>query len=44
MQVDYPLPNKWKMKKQNSQDKDKEAFVAQNNDDDDELSRGYQSK
>jgi hypothetical protein len=42
LQVDYPLPNKWKMKKENSQDKDKEAFVAQNSDDDDEISRGDQ--
>ena len=42
LQVDYLLPNKWKMQKENSQDKDKEALVAQNNDDDDELSRGDQ--
>jgi hypothetical protein len=42
MQVDYPLPNKWKMQKENSQNKDKEAFGAQNNDDDDEPSIGDQ--
>jgi hypothetical protein len=44
MQVDYPLPNKWKMKKYNSQNKDKEASSAQNNDDDDEPSIGHQGE
>jgi hypothetical protein len=38
LQIDYPLPNKWKMQKENSQKEDKEAFVAQNSDDDDESS------
>jgi hypothetical protein len=42
MQVDYPLPNKWKMKKENSQNKDKKAYGAQNSDDDDEPSIGDQ--
>jgi hypothetical protein len=41
LQINYPLPNKWKMQKENSKKKDKEAFVAQNNDDD-ELSIGDQ--
>jgi hypothetical protein len=38
LQINYPFPNKWKMKKENSKEKDKEAYVGQNNDDDDELS------
>jgi hypothetical protein len=38
IQVDYPLPNKWKIKRENSQNKDKEASGAQNSDDDDESS------
>ena len=38
IQVDYPLPNKWKIKKENSQNKDKEAFGAQNSDNNDESS------
>jgi hypothetical protein len=36
MKVDYPLPNKWKMLKEKSQNKDKEASGAQNSDDDDD--------
>ena len=44
MQVDYPLPNKWKIKKENSQNKDKESSSAQNCDDDDESSIVYQPK
>ena len=44
IQVDYQLPNKWKMQKENSQNKDKEASGAQNNDDDDEPSIGDQPK
>ena len=38
MQVDYPLPNKWKMKKENSQNKYKEASGSHNSDVDDEYS------
>jgi hypothetical protein len=38
IQVDYPLPNKWKIKKENFQNKDKEAFGAQNSDNNDESS------
>ena len=38
MQINYPLPNKWKMQKENSQNKDNEAYGAQNNDYDDEPS------
>jgi hypothetical protein len=41
IQVDYPLPNKWKIKKENSQNKDKEAFGAQNSDNNDESSIVY---
>jgi hypothetical protein len=37
LQINYPLPNKWKMQKKKSKEKDKEAFVAQTNDDDYEL-------
>jgi hypothetical protein len=43
MQVDYPLPNKWKMEKTISQNKDKKAYGAQNNDDNDEPSIEYQA-
>jgi hypothetical protein len=42
LQINYPLPNKWKLQKENSEEKDKEAFVAQNSDDDDEISKGDQ--
>jgi hypothetical protein len=38
IQVDYLLPNKWKIKKENSQNKDKEASGAQNSDNVDESS------
>jgi hypothetical protein len=44
IQVDYPLPNKWKIKKENSQNKDKESSSAQNCDDDDESSIVEQPK
>jgi hypothetical protein len=38
IQEDYPLPNKWKLIKEYSQNKDKEASGAHNSDDDDESS------
>jgi hypothetical protein len=38
IQEDYPLPNKWKLIKEYSQNKDKEASGAHNSDDDEEYS------
>jgi hypothetical protein len=38
IQEDYPLPNKWKLIEEYSQNKDKEAFGAHNSDVDDESS------
>jgi hypothetical protein len=38
IQEDYPLPNKWKLIKEYSQNKDKEASGAHNSDNDDESS------
>jgi hypothetical protein len=36
IQEDYPLPNKWKLIEEYSQDKDKEAYGAHSSDVDDE--------